>query len=159
MVVRANEICEACNSEKICTTWVKVDRKIFVQKNCPLTPSKGYWSICNKVWIFYQVWDHSFVFSYLIFKYNTPGLLPGIKINSELFALTEPSLANGVANGYLTICTVTKQYRRNNFLQLKKFLHAHWLIFIVNKQTDTWIINVRVNCKKKLASVFKHLFC
>ena len=108
---------------------MKVDRKIFVQKNCPLTPSKGYWSICNKVWIFYQVWDHSFVFSFLILKYNTPGLLPGIKINSELFALTEPSLANGVANGYLTICTVTKQYRRNNFLQLKKFLHAHWLIF------------------------------
>lgn len=40
---------------------------------------------------------------HLILKYNTPGLLPGIKTNYKLFTLTEPSLANG----YFTICIIS----------------------------------------------------
>ena len=50
----------------------------------------------------------------------------------------------------------TNIWRRNGkitFLQkLKKFLHAHWLIFIV-KQTDTWIYNLSDASKNESGSI------
>ena len=35
-----------------------------------------------------------------------------------------------------------QQYCKKVFTMTAKFLHAHWLIFIVNKQTDTQIYNL-----------------